>query len=1304
MSELSSTQIPRPTDEQAFERCNEVLWRCILDDPTAKLHGRRGQRQHGVDILGVRAGDPNHIVGIQCKLKGEGKYLDEVEVREEVEKALAFRPLLSEFIIVTTAPTDVTLDRLAHELTTSASKGRAKNIKISVLGWNDLEREINRFPKARKAFDPSHTPYTETIEGKIEISADSVVSKIDTKLTSEFQSLHSTLTRLKATKVTTTSQSVESEQEKQINDCIELMNSDPHAAMGMLRNLENRLSDETPRRIRFRVAANIAACQLTLGNVDVAAQGFIDAWELTPEEPKAIANKAYGHLLKEDVSALRDFALNQMPRNPHNAGLAACYILGLMEDEKVTDPLIDLPREVVNTPEVSEAHIRWAMRRGTKGAWWELATSAYAEHPENDALADLYASALLDRILGGGPLQIGRFLDNREIEDVSAARDILTEKWQEVVDGSRYARSDQSILPLNLLIALRLLGEDQRAAEVANDALYHFPDDPTVKEYAAQLLAEQGATERASTLLSDLEPNRSNVGLRFTLACSAEDWNTVRNIVNNHLDVFPENEQEFVAAVGDRASAELASVRDRQSLLEKAYNQYQNNARAMSALSQGARTHGLDDLATACFQAALQAFQTNPDDFASRLSIAAEALSRGEFAITADLLLDQIPMDRDSAELQMLGQALVNDYPIRQRAIRFFEDLSSSVRDLLAFQVLLGALHYNRGASEEAIEPFARAFDHEPSTSSLMRLIRAHFSAGQKDAIEALLKAEDVDALAGSPQDRIDYSHVLLDFGEGVRAIELGYSALVDGINQVDVVRKFIGLILKPSSHRPDHSSDAIAPNTWVQLKSSAGETFEALIGEPESRRWGNNADLDNSFVVRILGLSTGDKLTQTNAITGLSEHWTVVAIKPNWVQAFHHLLGEFNQMFPDAPGFARVPVSEDDIQPVLDQVRRYSVSVRRMADLYLTNDLPIAFVAGDDPSGVFAFAHYLLSIGEEIRVCFGSHEERSNALALIENNNQCGAVVDAFTAMHAAALDILPILIERLGPLAIPSSEFRRLMNMRAEQEALIGEETMTLGYQDEQYVRHIVSPEEHLANLNLLKSRIKAIENACIIESTVIPDDLTELGEALVGSPASDAVAPGVLASNNRLLLSEDMMLRRLSSDAFNTKGVWLQAVLMSAVQAGTLNQDIYSDAIVHLASHRHGSVSVSAIDLLSIFRRDNTGKLEQLDAVYHFLGNKNAEILSHVNTSAQFLNTILNVSVWHNPKEKRAAHTLFRTLFCRFRGKDWALWAASLYVRLHEFPRACLIHWCQGHFLRVEEVQKALQQLSSGAEDGQ
>ena len=87
---------------------------------------------------------------MQCKLKGPDAELTEREVDDEVKKALEFVPRLREFIIVTTAPDDANLQRIARELTIkSADTGR--QIAINVWGWETLEQRINEHGAATPA-------------------------------------------------------------------------------------------------------------------------------------------------------------------------------------------------------------------------------------------------------------------------------------------------------------------------------------------------------------------------------------------------------------------------------------------------------------------------------------------------------------------------------------------------------------------------------------------------------------------------------------------------------------------------------------------------------------------------------------------------------------------------------------------------------------------------------------------------------------------------------------------------------------------------------------------------------------------------------------------------------------------------------------------------------------------------------------------------------------------------------------------------------------------------------------------------
>ena len=133
-------------------------------------------------------------------------------------------------------------------------------------------------------------------------------------------------------------------------------------------------------------------------------------------------------------------------------------------------------------------------------------------------------------------------------------------------------------------------------------------------------------------------------------------------------------------------------------------------------------------------------------------------------------------------------------------------------------------------------------------------------------------------------------------------------------------------------------------------------------------------------------------------------------------------------------------------------------------------------------------------------------------------------------------------------------------------------------------------MTPEVQALRLKESQSRLAAIEEACTVESVVIPDELSDLGDRLLKLPFRGAFVPAVIARGDRLLLDEDVMMRQWADRAFGTKGVWLQAVLFSALQAGTMDWGAYCEALVQLAARRHGHVFVSAQVLLSWRRSED------------------------------------------------------------------------------------------------------------------
>ena len=1256
MSEYSATQIPKPSDEQTFERCNEVLWRCILRDETVQLHARRGQPQYGVDLTGVRDDQPENLVGVQCRLKSDGGSLTEAEIRAEVEKALTFSPLLSEYVIVTTAPDDGELQRLAHKLSISVSENREKPLKIRIWGWGSLEREIRRYPRARKSFDPSYTPYLEGIEQKldalIEIQqpAPTIVPAIVKK------EVHTAL-------------------EREINRYAALVSSNPQSALQLLQELEADLDDNVGGEIRFRVAANIAACQLNLGDEESAAQGFIAAYELDPGNPKASAHKALGFFLLTEWATLKAFAEAQLSRQPDNAWLAAHYIRGMIADAKVTDPLAQVPAAVHETPQVAEAHILWLMNRGSHGDWWDAAIAAHEAHPGSDALREMYANALLERIVSRVGHLDRHILTGDERTDVDTAIGIYEVLWPQLRDDARRFRDEPVSVPINLVVAFRLLHQNQEALEVAQEALGRFPGNAHMMKATASVLMELGEGVQAGALLSEIEIDRETAVMRFGVAMATEDWDTVSDLVDNHLAIFPETERDSARAARVLIDLRNAPANRRRAVLKAAVGNFQSDARAVTLLARGAREYGLNDIAGDFFAAALAAIDGGDDGLRARVSVANEARVHGKPNIAADLLIGRLPFDRDTFELRLLAEALVYDYPIRQRALRFFENLAPEVSSLPDFQTYQGILHVKRGAPDDAVRPFSAAFELEPSLGNLMYLIEVHQQLGNADSITALLRREGIDTIPGSPLARIDLAHVLLSFGHATRALELGYEAVVDGLERADVVRRFLGLVLKdgmePLPPQAGDSSPVVTTGTWMRLTSNRGEKYEALVDEDADRPWGARADPTNPFVAKTLGLQVGDTFEHVSVLR-LRDTWTVREVKPRWLQAFHYLGQDFGRRFPDAQGFASIPMADGDIDPVLEQVRRHGEAWSRQAEFYLVKGLPIALAAGDRPGGAIAFTDFLLSVGEDLRVCDGTENQLSDARTLIRRNRRSGAVLDAATAWFAAGLGVFPILKERLGPLAIPRSEFARIQELVAQLGTVPESETMTLMYQDGQYVREIITPEDHARRLEEVRTRLGAIEESCVVEAVVIPEDLPESGGKLLNIPFGEAFVPAVIARQQGLLLSEDWMMRQVAERVFETKGVWLQAVLLSALEAETMDWDDYCDAVVQLAARRHGHVFVSAEVLFTVLERDESEGLARLQAVCAYVETIDAEAVAHVELGAAFVNAIWAADSFAMPKIKMATNIVFRALFLHVDGEDRRKQAQTLAEKLSDAPR--------------------------------
>jgi len=135
MPSPSTTDLPRPKSWDELEDiCADILKR-NWKDPYITRYGRTGQSQDGVDIYG----QPEHLggqkyAGAQCK---EADTITFQTIKKEVEKAKNFKPLLAEYVVMTTAPRDARLQE--------AIRNHTWPFRVAIRFWDDISLDISGY-------------------------------------------------------------------------------------------------------------------------------------------------------------------------------------------------------------------------------------------------------------------------------------------------------------------------------------------------------------------------------------------------------------------------------------------------------------------------------------------------------------------------------------------------------------------------------------------------------------------------------------------------------------------------------------------------------------------------------------------------------------------------------------------------------------------------------------------------------------------------------------------------------------------------------------------------------------------------------------------------------------------------------------------------------------------------------------------------------------------------------------------------------------------------------------------------------
>lgn len=137
--------LPRPIDEDEFENLLRDICALEWGDPDTQKHGRKGQKQFGVDVYGKPTELQSTYRGVQCKLRTTDNQLSRTQIEKEVGDAKQFPHKIDKLIIATDGPRDSSTQILIDDI--SDREIGNSGFRVVIWFWDDITERLAAYPK-----------------------------------------------------------------------------------------------------------------------------------------------------------------------------------------------------------------------------------------------------------------------------------------------------------------------------------------------------------------------------------------------------------------------------------------------------------------------------------------------------------------------------------------------------------------------------------------------------------------------------------------------------------------------------------------------------------------------------------------------------------------------------------------------------------------------------------------------------------------------------------------------------------------------------------------------------------------------------------------------------------------------------------------------------------------------------------------------------------------------------------------------------------------------------------------------------
>lgn len=990
-------------------------------------------------------------------------------------------------------------------------------------------------------------------------------------------------------------------------------------ALDLFNDLFSRQREKLSPTQVFRIKANIAICHVNLGDSSLAAHLLHEACTFAPDEPKAIANKVLAYILEEKISEAYSQAVESLGQHPDNEWLAANALQAarLCKDESDVYSLIS--DRAKDTECVCAAHIDYLASRKSDRLL-ETANNYLERFPENSSIRNAFALTEIEPIANEhNDSQVGKFpIANPAALDKAVS--ILEEGWNKFEGGERVIHPADEADANNLIICYALRADIKKLRAFCLNFVQKYPESRKIIEIIVQISLDfrlDDVFQKAIPLLTDEFVQRR---YKFVKLLHERNWKELAKYQDYTIEKFEPEFRSAVKVATFIAQAKLGSAKGKAGL-EKLLAEEILSSRARYTLYELAAAADIRPIVQIAYDYGLSAV-TEESDHSEIIAYCRIAQSLHDWRRIIELLRNIADPTENCEETRLLALAYVNDYPIRESAVKFFETLIDANKETNHFKLLAGIFSYKRkdfGLAKDYLNAYLKEGGRDAfgflSLTDIARL------EGDDEELKRLLTDYDARDIVGTPEQTIHIARLLTLHGDAKEGLALGYDVYSENPKNAEVALGYTHIFLFSGKRIEIESIDTISPGVWFSLTSSEGLNLERTVDEKYDDAFQLDPESLDEYTRKVYGYKVGESFTQ-NKLQG-EITWTVSEIKHKYLRAFHYILANYELDFPSAGGLWAMKMKGDDIQPILDFIKRSSEQDKNVITELCSKRIPLSAMGKIWQKNIIKITDMVRAHNGEIFTCIGELDERKRAYAAINETAKNGIVLDTYTAWVASGSNILEFIEKAFGKIIVGRSSIVELLHFCEEAKGQMGS-GLSLGWLNGEFHKTVTSIEERDAFIAEIQRRVKTLEQRCTIESYDFPESINQVTDEIIEQLGSEILEPYFIAMKHQALFcSEDFFSRDFAKGLFQlNSSSWLQPLLDIAKNSNLITQKEYCSCIVYLALHSHSHIYLVPAMLEQIYQDDSSLGLFQFSAVAKYIGVENAEIESHYNVVKAFL----------------------------------------------------------------------------------